>query len=89
MLSPHAQRQTLWALSGAESTSMTRRIHAFRGAFRGTVFNLNGQTRGFPCSGKLKKCGCCFKAVHYRKKNCDGLIGAFITTHTPSVQQIQ
>jgi hypothetical protein len=29
----------------------------------------------------LKKCGCCFKAVHYRKKNCDGLIGAFITTH--------
>jgi hypothetical protein len=37
----------------------------------------------------LKKCGCCFKAVHYRKKNCDGLIGALITTHTPSVQQIQ
>jgi hypothetical protein len=32
---------------------------------------------------------CCFKAVYYRKKNCDGLIGAFITTHTPSVQQIQ
>jgi len=38
--------------AGAESTSMTRRIHAFRGAFRGTVFNLNGQARGFPCSGK-------------------------------------
>jgi len=37
----------------------------------------------------MKKCGCCFKAVYYRKKNCDGLIGAFITTHTPSVQQIQ
>jgi len=43
MLSPHAQRQTLWAQSGAESTSMTRRIHAFRGAFRGTVFNPNGR----------------------------------------------
>ena len=43
---------SLWALSGAESTSMTRRIHAFRGAFRGTVFNPNGQARGFPCSGK-------------------------------------
>jgi hypothetical protein len=44
--------QALWALSGAESTSMTRRIHAFRGAFRGTVFNPDGQARGFPCSGK-------------------------------------
>ena len=28
---------------GTESTSMTRRIHAFLGAFRGTVFNPNDQ----------------------------------------------
>jgi hypothetical protein len=35
--------RAIWALSGAESTSMTRRIHAFRGAFRGTVFNPNGR----------------------------------------------
>jgi hypothetical protein len=34
---------SLWALSVAERTSMTRRIHAFRGAFRGTVFNPNGR----------------------------------------------
>jgi hypothetical protein len=81
---------SLWALSGAESTSMTRRIHAFRGAFRGTVFNPNGRpVVSLFRQAWLKKCGCCFKAVHYRKKNCDGLIGAFITTHTPSVQQIQ
>jgi hypothetical protein len=62
--------------------SMTRRIHAFRGAFRGTVFNLNGRpVVSLFRQAWLKKCGCYFKAVHYRKKSCDGLIGAFITTH--------
>ena len=45
---------TLGAVGGGKhfDDKADTRIPAFRGAFRGTVFNPNGQARGFPCSGK-------------------------------------